>query len=42
MRNKRTTPETKVVEDDFEKFVERLNLKEFTEKKDEWEKFYGT
>ena|SRR6185312_7837507 len=30
-----------VVESDLEKFAERLGLKEFTENKDEWKKFYG-
>ncbi|CAG8588537.1 5536_t:CDS:2 [Paraglomus brasilianum] len=29
-----------VVESDLEKFAERLGLKEFTENKDEWKKFY--
>ncbi|RGB36875.1 hypothetical protein C1646_696206 [Rhizophagus diaphanus] len=31
-----------VVESDLEEFAERLEIKEFTESKEEWKKFYGT
>ena len=29
------------VENDLEKFVERLGIKEYTKEKDNWKKFYG-
>ncbi|RHZ87442.1 hypothetical protein Glove_34g132 [Diversispora epigaea] len=35
-----TRSEITVIEDNLEKFAERLELKKFTENKDEWKKFY--